>query len=145
MIRVMLALFCCSALPLVSQAPQAQTSVAEQLAARISSLLPRRPTVSLELQNLTAVPPAEWSSFRSRLEDELRRLGLATATTQPDSRVRVTLSEDSRGVLLVAEVVSGESRQVAMLPWNPPAATQQAPAIRISNKALFTEADPILD
>ncbi len=32
-----------------------------------------------------------------------------------------------------------------MLPWNPPAATQQAPSIRISNKALFTQADPILD
>lgn len=75
----------------------------------------------------------------------MRRLGLATATTQPDSRVRVTLSEDSRGLLLVAEVFSGESRQIAMLPWNPPAATQQAPSIRISNKALFTQADPILD
>jgi len=146
MIRVMLALFCCSALPLASQsARETQTSAADQLAARISSLLPRRSTVSLELQSLTAVPPAEWLSFRSQLQDALRQLGVATATTQPDSRVHVTLSEDSHGLLLVAEVFSGENRQVAMLPWNPPAAAPQVSSIRIINTALLSQSEPILD
>ena len=77
------------------------------------------------MQNLTSLPAAEWSSFRSLLQDELRKAGfqitgVAAAATPPDSRVRVTLSEDARGLLFVAEVFSGDNRQIAMLPWNLP-------------------------
>ena len=56
---------------------QPMPEAAAQLAARISSLLPRRTTVSIELQNRTALPPAESSSFRAALEEELRKTGLA--------------------------------------------------------------------
>src|SRR5271168_3809572 len=107
MIRVTLALLFGSALllPVAAQTPdQSMTSTAVQLAARTSSLLPRRATVSLELQNLTQVPGVQWSSFRKLLQDELRKAGVETATagTQPDSgvpsRVRITLSEHARGL-----------------------------------------------
>ena len=40
---------------------------AAQLASRTSSLLPRRPTVSLDLQNLSTLPAADWANFRSLL------------------------------------------------------------------------------
>ncbi len=75
-----------------------------------------------------------------------------TTGTPPDSgfaptaaRVRVTLSEDARGLLLVAEVFSGDNRQVAMLPWNPPSSAQAKPRINITKKLFWTEAEPILD
>ena len=114
MIRVTFSLFFGSVLLLqaqVTRLPQSQmppgqamTDAAFQLAARISSLLPKRASISLEAQNLTQLSPAEWLSFRRLLQDELRKSGISTAETPPDSRVRVTLSEDARGLLFVAEV-----------------------------------------
>ena len=146
MLRVTFALFIGSALLLPAQTPELTLSgAAAQLAARTSSLLPRRATVSLELQNLTPLPAAEWSSFRSLLQDELRKAGLETAATQPEARVRVTLSNDARGWLFVAEVSTGENRQIVMLPWNLPSATQNKPRISITRKTLWAQPEPILD
>jgi hypothetical protein len=156
MIRVALALFFGSVLLLEAQTPSQTPSVGsitqatEQLAARISSLLPRRSTVSLEIQSLTSTPAPEWLSFRKLLQDELRKTGvetagLETAATPPEPRVRVTLSEDARGWLFVAEVASGDSRQVAMLPWSAPSSAQAKPRISITNKFLWAQPDPILD
>jgi hypothetical protein len=109
------------------------------------------------LQNLTQIPGVEWSSFRKLLQDELRKAGVetagvGTAGTPPESgapatlsRVRVTLSEDTRGLLSVAEVFSGDNRQIAMLRWNPPSSAQTKPRISITKKLFWTEAEPILD
>lgn len=153
--RLTFALFFGSVLLLPAQTAEpaqglATISAAAQLAARTSSLLPRRATVSLEWQNLTPLPAAEWSSFRSLLQDELHKAGVATAgletaATQPESRVRVTVSEDARGLLLIAEVFTGDNRQIAMLPWNLPSSTQTKPRVSITKKALWAQPEPILD
>jgi hypothetical protein len=66
-------------------------------------------------------------------------------TATPEWRVRVTLSRDPRGLLLVTEVSSGDNRQVAMLPWNLPSSAQSKPKIAIAKKLLRTDPDPILD
>src|SRR5712691_7087654 len=120
MSRVAFALLFWSVLPGLVEA-QSMQDAAVQLAARISSLLQRRATVSLEFQNLTQLPPPESSSFRSGLERELRKAGLAVATTQPEGKLRVTVSENTRGLLFVAEVLTGDARQVVMMPWTAPA------------------------
>lgn len=156
MIRVTLALFFGSVLLLEAQTPgQAPsmgtiTQATAQLAARISSLLPRRSTVSLEIQSSPSPPAPEWSSFRKLLQDELRKTGvetagLETAATPPEPRVRVTLSEDARGWLFVAEVSSGDNRQVAMLPWSLPSSAQAKPRVSLTNRILWAQPDPILD
>src|SRR5580704_9410754 len=106
MLRVALALLFGTLLESRAQA-QSMAEAAAQLAARISSLLQRRATVSLEFQNQTAVGPAELSSFRAALQEELRKAGLETAAGQPEIRLRVTLSENVRGLLFVAGVSSG--------------------------------------
>lgn len=118
---------------------------AAQLAARISSLLQRRSTVSLDFQNLTALPLAEWSSFRSGLEQELRKAGLAVATTQPEVRLRVTISENTRGLLFVAEVLIGDARQVVMLPWSAPAPVEEKRQLQLTRKLIWNQSEPILD
>ena len=119
---------------------------ASQLAARIYSLLQRHTTVSLEFQNLTALPPAESSSFRASLEQELRKAGLdLTTAAQPDTRLRVAISANVRGLLFVAVATTGESRQVTMLPWNVPAAPESKPRIRISLRPVREQAEAILD
>jgi hypothetical protein len=155
MIRVTLALLFGSVwlLPaqVVAQTPESpMASIAAQLAARTSSLVPRHATVSLDLQSLTLIPGVDWSSFRNLLQDELRKAGVetagaATAATPPELRVRVTLSEDARGFLYVAEVFNGLNRQIIMLPWNPPSSSPAKPRIAITKKLLWAEPQPILD
>jgi hypothetical protein len=142
MIRVTAVLLFGSALLLPAQS---MMDAAAQLAARTSSLLPRHPTVSLEMQNLTPLPAAEWSSFHSLLQNELHKVGLEITGTQPEARVRVTLSEDTRGLLFVAEVFIGDTRQIAMLPWNRPSSARAKPRVSITNRILWAQSEPILD
>jgi hypothetical protein len=130
--------------PLMEAQPAPQ--MAGQLAARISSLLQRRATVSLDFQNLSSLAPAESSSFRSALESELRKTGTElVATAQPEWRVRVAISENPHGLLLVAEVLSAGNRQVAMLPWSTPLLADASPRVRLSQRAIWEQADPVLD
>ncbi len=158
MIRVTLVLLFGSVLPSPAQrdlppegtATQTMAQAAAQLAARISSLLPRRSIVSLETQNLTPLPSAEWLSFRKLLQDELRKAGFETAgveraATPPESRVRVTLSEHARGLLFVAEVFTQDNRQIAMLRSMPPSLIAARPRVAVTAKALWTQPEPILD
>ncbi len=126
------------------------TQTAAQLAARTLSLLPRHAIISLETQNLTSLPAPDWLSFRSLLQSELGKAGVETAGSQtaatpPESRVRVTLSEDARGLLLVAEVLSGDNRQIAMLPWSAPFSAAARSRISLTTKLLWTQAEPMLD
>jgi hypothetical protein len=145
MLRVGLALLFGTLLAARAEA-QSMGEAAGQLAARISSLLHRRGTVSLEFQNLTAVGPAESSNFRAALQEELRKLGIEpTAAGQPEIRLRVTLSENARGLLFVASVNSGENQQVAMLPWNRPPPTDAKPRVKISMQPMLEQPEPALD
>jgi hypothetical protein len=123
---------------------QSMGEAATQLAGRIYSLLQRRTTVSLEFQNLTALAPAESSSFRSALEEELRKAGLETAA-QPEAKLRVTIAENLRGLLFVAVVSSGENQQVAMLPWNAPSPAEVKPRVRISRQLVREQPEAVLD
>jgi hypothetical protein len=129
------------------QAPsQPMMEAATQLASRTSSLLPRHPTVSIEQQNLAALPEDEWLSFRSLFEAELRRAGIEVSiapSTEP--RVRITLSDNARGLLFVAEVISPDNRQIAMLPWSKPAAAEQKPRVNLTKRLLWMQPEPILD
>src|SRR5260370_30344893 len=102
MSRVVFALLLWPRLPCLAEAQSMQDGAA-QLAARISSLLQRRATVSLDFQNLTPLPPPESSSFRSGLERELRKAGLAVAPTPPEMEMRVAPLEKTPGAVFVAE------------------------------------------
>ncbi len=157
----------CSVLPLAcqtldrvavqtaDQTPDPASTAAAQLASRIASLLPRRATVSIESRSLAQSAPPEWSKFPSRFQDELRKAGVQisgvpaaavpTATTPPEPRVRVTLAEEAHGLLLVAEILNGDNRQIAMLPWNVPPSAQPNPQVSITKKLLWAQEDPLLD
>jgi hypothetical protein len=128
------------------QTTQSTPQAAAQLAARISSLLPHRSIGSLDLENQSALPAAEWSNFRNLLQAEIRKTGIQlTDPSSPESRVHVTLADSAHGLLLVAEIGSGDSRQIAMLSWNPPALNEGAPRITLTKKPLWNQTEPILD
>jgi len=145
MLRVVLALSF-GLLTMARLNAQPAEQAAAQLAARISPLLPRHPTVSLELQTLSTLPPEQWSAFRSLFEAELRKAGVELAAgASSDQRVRITLADNSRGMLLVAEVASLEGRQIAMLPWAPPSLPESKPRTTLTKKFLWSQQEPILD
>jgi hypothetical protein len=124
---------------------QSPAEVATILASRISSQLQRHPTVSLELESLSSMTPADLSSLRNALGQELRKAGLLMTATQPEARVRVTVSNNARGVLMVAELLSGDSRTVLMQPWTAPPSNESKPRLRIVSKPILDQAEPILD
>jgi hypothetical protein len=133
-------------LPAVAVRAQPASETAARLASLTSSLLPRRATVSLELQNLSTLPASDWSNFRSLFEGELRKAGIEIATgAAAEPRMRVTLSDSARGLLAVAEVISGDKRQIAMLPWNPPASSEEKARASLTKKLLWVQSEPILD
>jgi hypothetical protein len=144
MIRVAFALLFGWAAMVIGEA-QGPAEAAAQLAARISSQEPRRTTVSLELQDLTTTSPLDLASFRSALYEELGKSGLTVTATQPEVRLRITISESPRGLLLVAEMVAGENRSVVMLPWIAPPASDARPRLRVLHRPIFFQADPVLD
>ena len=145
MLRAGLALLFGTLMVSLAQA-QSMGEAASQLAARIYSLLQHRATVSLEFQNLTALPPAESSNFRSALEEELRKVGLEmTTAAQPETRLRVTISENVRGLLFVAVVTSADNQQVAMLPWTAPPPAAVKPRVKISMQPIREQPEAVLD
>ncbi len=148
MLRVGLALLFGTLMAPLAQA-QSMGEAAAQLAVRISSLLERRATVSLEFRNLTALPPAESSSFRAALQEELRKLGMETTAGQLETTLRVTISENVRGLLFVAVLTSGDNhgdnRQVAMLPWSRPPPTAAKPRVKITMQPMLEQPEAMLD
>ncbi len=149
MLRVALALLFGLAAATAQPTPQASQPMMEaaaQLASRTSSLLPRHPTVSLDQQNLSALPENEWLSFRSLFEAELRKAGVEISSgPAAEPRIRITLSDNARGLLFVAEVVSPDNRQIAMLPWSKPAAVEEKTRVSLTKKLLWMQPEPILD
>lgn len=125
---------------------QTVPEIASQAAARISSLLPPRATVSFDFQNLSALSPAEFSGFRSALEAEAKKIGIEIrATTQPESQVRVAVSQNQHGTLIVVDMLSGERRQTFFLPWTLTRPAAPGPRMRLEQKAVWEQPEPILD
>jgi hypothetical protein len=144
MSRVVFGLLFWSILPSLADA-QPMPEAAAQMAARIFSLLQRRATVSLDFQDLASLPAAESASFRGSLEGELRKAGLSVVATQPDARLRITTSESVRGLLLIAEVFSGDIKQVAILPWTATPAVAQKREVQLTRKLIYDQPEAILD
>src|SRR5260370_34153267 len=143
MLRVAFALSFWWIVPVTAGA-QPMAEAAAHAAGRSASLLQRRTTVSVEFQNLTTLAPAESSNFRSALEDELRKAGL-TPAAQPEVRLRASISENVRGLLFVVEILSGENRQVVVLPWSAPPLTEEKPRLKLTRKPMWEQAEPVLD
>src|SRR5260370_31920025 len=82
----------------VSMRAQPIPDVAAPLASRISSLLPPPATVSVAFVNSQA-----WPDWPAALEEQLRKSGL-TPASPADHTVKITVSRNLRGPLLVAEI-----------------------------------------
>ena len=132
-------------------------SPARALEKKIVEKLKPGQSVTLSLQNLSSLSADEAALVRKDLETELRAQGLrvkangkkATGVSEEAvAEIRVTLAENSQGLLWVAEIGKGEDREVVMQAV-PRAATAEtsasAPAMLVQSQMLLRQEAPILD
>ena len=86
----------------------------------------------LTIRNISSVPPGEVPAIRRTLEQDLKAHGIATSGAESANAIRVTLSENVRERLWVAEIVQGSETRVAMVelgPVAPSPANTDAPIV----------------
>jgi hypothetical protein len=93
----------------------------KELADKITASLPSRESVSVGVRNISSLPPAEFAAVEQALRDELENLKVPVVTTGAAAiNVRITLSENIKGLLLTAEITHGGTSQVILMPVSRP-------------------------
>ena len=99
-----------SAAPAPSQWEQPVASLAEQIAGILGP-----GQAHLAIRNLSTVPSEEIPAIRLALEQDLKAHGVLASGVESANSIRVTLSENLRERLWVAEVIEGSETRVAMV------------------------------
>ena len=129
----------------VAQAPGLWDHPAAVLAEQIASILgPGQ--ARLTLRNLSTVSNDDLPAIRKSIEQDLKAHGVTVSDDDSANSIRVTLSENARERLWVAEVVEGNTTRVAMVEAgpdnNPGVATGSG--LRLRAESLFSSREPIL-
>jgi hypothetical protein len=101
-------------------------------------------SVALTVRSISDLENQDAAEVRRVLENELRNRGLAIESGASDE-VRVTLSQNFGGRLLVAELKRGDDRQVILVPWNRPPAAPRPAGVSVEKTLLLTRPEPVLD
>jgi len=147
----MLSQLCCMMLLLAARSAYAATpweQPAAQLAAKVAERLGTG-QAQLVLTNRSSIPPSEIGPIRHLIEEDLHTHGVIISGAESANTIRVTLSENSRERLWVAEIVEGNQTQVAMIHFDrePASATSTETGLILEKKRLWTskpEEGPIL-
>lgn len=100
----------------------------------------------LDLRNLSTIPAADLPQIRSLLQRDLKAHGVQISGSESANSIRITLSENARERLWVAEVVEGNEKQVVMVHVAPGTAVEAlAPSgLTLRSQVIFTSPDPLL-
>src|SRR5579859_1229623 len=117
------------------------------LAQKIATAVKPHPPVTLSFRNVSSLSAADAALARAAIDRELRALGVAAGEPGPGgtTEIKVTLSENLRGFVWIAEIDTGDERAIAIeeAPKTPPASGTTSLAIE---KKLMIEQDrQILD
>jgi hypothetical protein len=127
-------------LPLVIRADMLDDA-ARTLAAKVASHLEANETVRITAHNLSSVPASTASRLQATFEQALRkrvRNPVAVGLT-------VTLSENVKGFLLVAQIRKGDSETVEMAEFTAGSPPSPAALVPVSRLLLWEQSAPILD
>jgi hypothetical protein len=121
---------------LAAQTPQVQspwTQPAAELAGQIADILgPGQ--AQFMVRNLSSIQGSEVPAIRKLLEQDLKARGILAGGTESANSIRITLSENARERLWVAEVSEGNQTRVAMVHLdsvsNSPAAAAERVVLR---------------
>jgi hypothetical protein len=142
-IRVSSVLLLCLAAPFAHAAGKWDAQVAE-LSRKIIALNGST-AASLEIKNASSLPVDEFISIRRALEDQLKSSGLQIRNNAQGS-IRVTLSENVRGLLWVAEVQQGSETKVGLVAIpKTDAGGATASALVLRRSLLIGDKEQILD
>ncbi len=117
------------------------TNLAEQVAEILGPGQAR-----LTIRNLSTISTDEIPVIRRLLEQDLKARGVLASGAESANAVRVTLSENVRERLWIAEVVEGAETRVAMVQVEPGTAqpAQTASGLTLRRQAVLTTSDGIL-
>ncbi|HUX27744.1 MAG TPA: hypothetical protein VMV39_03115 [Terracidiphilus sp.] len=118
---------------------------AATLAAQIAGILgPGQ--AQLTIRNLSTISTDEVPAIRQLLEQDLKAHGVNASGGESASTIRITLSEDARERLWVAEVVEGSETQVVMarVELDRQRQTQDVGGLMLRRQAIFTGHEQLL-
>ena len=113
----------CQAATTSGEWEQPASALAEQVAAILG---PGQAT--LTIRNLSSIADAEIPAIRALVEKNLKTHSIAIAAGESANAIRLTLSQDDRQRLWVAEIVEGNQTRVVMVPAGSGAAQSTAAA-----------------
>jgi hypothetical protein len=89
---------------------------ARELARKIAASLPLQEGVSIEMRNDSSLSPNEFASVEQTLRDELENLKVPISTTGTAAvNLKITISENMKGLLLTVEIFHGGASQVILM------------------------------
>jgi hypothetical protein len=120
---------------------QPAASLAEQIAEILGPGQAR-----LTIRNLSTVPTERIPAIRRLLEQNLKAHGVLASGAESANTIRVTLSENVRERLWVAEVVEGNEAHVTMVHVEPDAAQQPltGSGLTLRKQAVLTSSNEVL-
>lgn len=126
-------------------AAQTPEAAARELARGAAAALEKEPA-AFSIRNGSSLAASDFASVRAALAAALRAQGVRTAETAP-AEIRVTVSENPRDWLLIAEVRRGDARAVVMAGWPRGSATPRLPlpVLSIERRLVWEQEEPILD
>ena len=128
-----------------SAAPSPWDQPAAKLAEQVAEILgPGQ--ARLTIRNMSSMPNEQIPAIRLLLEQDLKTHGVLASGAESANAIRVTLSENVREGLWVAEVVEGDETRVAMVSVEVATARQVAPAsgLTLRKQTVLTTGDAVL-
>jgi hypothetical protein len=99
----------------VAQTPSRWAQPAVELAGQIAEILGPGQAQLLTIRNLSSIPASDLPAIRNQLEQALKARGVLAGGTESANQIRVTVSENARERLWVAEIEEGNQTQIAMV------------------------------
>lgn len=130
-----------NAAPAPSKWQEPAAALADQVAAILGPGQSR-----LTIRNASSIPTDEIPRIRLLLEEDLKAHGVLTSGAESANAIRVTLSENLRERLWVAEVIEGNQHQVAMVHVEPETVRQNqaATGLTLRKQIVLTTREPVL-
>lgn len=102
--------------------------------------------VRLTLRNLSSIPTDDLPDIHRLLDQNLRAHGITLSGDDAANQLRITLSENTREQLWIAETVEGNQTRVVMVSFAPTrlAAAQSTAGITLHKQQVFTSREPVL-
>jgi hypothetical protein len=137
---VRLAIFGLYLLTTLSASGQPLDEAVRTLVKKVAAHLQPGDAARVTSRNLTSLPATDVARTQTAVQRGLRRNGASVVD------IALTVSQNVRGYLLIAEIKRGTDRFVEMTPFDPPP-PRPAPAARplIQRTLLWQQDDPILD